>query len=339
MYNEKSHIHFDASMLNMFLYIYPDSEFYFFWNKKHLDNVINLVNNGHRVKKIPCNGRSAVSISLLYFVRTFFLRGMYRIDLCGFFASPLYVLVGFIQQEVILHVPWWHSKRFSRLVIWYVNFQLITFFRKKIKYIILGKWIMSNYLHSNFLTKEQKTHLYSITHPFLLPAKETQFETSEYLLFWFLWPEKSPHKWPNPTSKIQAHILNCWGKIIGGDGTFLTPEEFYPSVHYVILSYLQNYTYICSGIFIESIAYKKPVICFSSPISNYFFSKYWPLWYQCDSLENMEQVLSELITNKFSLDQQYCQFLSNLSDAKNEISNFEYVWNVYLNSVHSIEDH
>ncbi len=334
VYTEKTHIHFDASMLNMFLYLYPDSEFYFFWNKKHLDNVIKLVNNGSRVNKIACNARLAVNISLLYFLRTLSLKEMYRVDLCGFFACPLYFLVGLLQHEVLLHVPWWHNKKLFRLFVWFVNFQLVSFFWKKIKYITLGQWIMDNYLHSNLLTKTQKTQLRSITHPFLLPSKDSQFGTNEYLLFWFLWSQKSPHKWPNSASKIQSHILDCWGGIIGGDGAFLTPEEFYPTVHYVILCYLQNYSYLCSGIFIESIAYKKPVICFSSPISNYFFSKYWPLWYQCDSLEHMERLISELITNKSSSDQKYWRFLSNLSDAKNEISNFEHVWNVYLKNIH-----
>lgn len=335
VYTEKTHIHFDASMLNMFLYIYPNAEFYFFGNKNHLDNVVNLVTNGHKIKKIPSNARLAMNIWLLYFIRTFFLKKVYRIDLCGFFASPPYFLVGFLQHEVILHVPWWHIKRPFRLITWYINFQLVTFFCKRIKYITLGKWIMDNYLWTRFLTKEQKAHICSITHPFLLPSKESQFTDNQDLLFWFLWSSKLPHKWSNPTWEIQSHILYCWGKIIGGNGLFLSPEEFYPSVHYVVLCYLQNYSYMCSGIFIESIAYKKPIICFSSPISNYFFSKYWPLWYECDSLESMQQLISKLILHKPFLDQQYEQFLSNLSRAKNEISDFEYVSNSYLHNIHA----
>lgn len=323
LYDQNAHIHFEASIISMYVEAYPYSEFVFFWNANHIDAVLANIPSTCKITKMPCRARLAIFLSFFYFFKTYFFKNVYRVDLTGFLSSPLYLFSGLMQNEIFLHVPWWHDARFIRILSGFINFNLTTLLRPNVRFIVLWKWILENYLAHNSLLSYQKPHFLYIDHPYLVPIKNVwrKVKGLTFCLFWIY----RRHKKDNLGNDIIKYIDSVGGRVLWEADKFLSQRKYYSTLGrstYVILPYLQAYDYICSGILIEAIVYHTPIICLKSSISQYFFRKYGSIWYECSSIEDVYALINFLISNNNSdTTNSYTIFLRNLKRAAIDITN------------------
>lgn len=325
-YSDQHHVQFDASIINLYREIHGWCFFYLVGNEFHLQKVYEQINDSNIIL-ISCRCKRKSWVYFFYFWRTFYIKSYLRVDLSWTLFSPFFLLSAIFQNQIFLHEPWWHFVDKKRKIFAFINIY-ITRMLPSIKYIVLGFWIKNQY---------SKTFIYSkiayLPHPYLL--KEFSIHSSlSSSIFGFFWSQKSFHKGKDNyhlSLRIKTYIERKGWSLFKNDNIFTEPKWFYPNVKYTIISYLQNYNYICSGVFIESIAYKVPIICFKSSMSDYFFYKYWDLWFACESMSQMEEVIDRII---LWLDKnQYLIFLNNIEAARKEIHNINYIKNVYISEL------
>lgn len=319
-------------MIKLYSLAYPKSEFYFFWNNEHIDLVLSKINSPIHINRIWSSFHRSIFLCIDYFYKTIKYKNFYRIDLSGSFKCPFYLFVGLIQHECILHMPFWHKTNWFRFTVWLFNFYSINIFNQSLKMMVLWEWVFNNYMKNFFIPFFLKKNFFWINHPFLCHCNGPYLTFSANHIkpiFWFLWPQEARHKWFNESNQIKSFLKKNSGDVFG-NREFIPVEEFYPKVDYVILSYLQNYNYLCSGVFIESIVYRKNIICFKNPICDYFFEKYWPFCYVVSSFTELEVLLLKIINYKIFYN---IMFSRNLEKIAHDLTSSEFAKEQYFKNL------
>lgn len=320
-YGDQHHVQFDASIINFYRSIYKGYDFYFVGNIAHLRSVCENLNDPN-IFLISTKWSRKTWIYFFYFYRTFYIKSSLRVDLSGNFFSPLFFLSAILQNQIFLHIPWWQYSGMKKFFA-FINICLVRFI-PCIKLVVLGLWIKEAYAKTCINSK-----IIYLPHPYLLKSC-SRILLKQSKLFGFLWSQKSFHKGDDNlhlSAVIQSYIKEQWWSVLKDENFSLKSDFFYPSVRYTIISYLQYYTYTCSGVFIESLAYRVPIICFKSPMSDYFFSKYWSLWFVCDSVSELENIIDKILAwEDLAL---YDIFLKNIELALKEVQNIPYLTEVY----------
>lgn len=336
LYDKNTHIQFEASLISLYVNIYHPKKVYLFGNKEHFLKVRKYLPPA-QYHHLESKFASSTFICLSYFFRTLFLKNTYRIELTGFFSTPFYFLCGIFQKEILLHVPWWHDTRFHRIIFGFLNFQIVTLFRfNNLRLLVLGEWIFNSYKKTKLLLFFQKKLLFWINHPYTLPILDVPINVNKFwkITLGFLWNLNARHKKILFSPYYQKLSVNKNISIIWNLDVFLTEEEYKHvllSSDYVIIPYLQNYSFVCSWVLVECICFLKPIICVRSPISEYFFEKYWDLGFQ---VSNFEEMLSLIERLPMPSDKNYLIFLNNLKKARTFLTNIDLLSKNYMqNSV------
>ncbi|MCW1949309.1 MAG: hypothetical protein KIH89_002580, partial [Candidatus Shapirobacteria bacterium] len=79
------------------------------------------------------------------------------------------------------------------------------------------------------------------------------------------------------------------------------------------------YKYSCSSIFVDAIAHKKPIICFSGPMSDYFFNTYGNIGFLCNDFDEMKNIIQRII--KLEYNATYSVQKNNIISASHDITN------------------
>lgn len=297
LYDKHTHIQFEASMIRVYLNAYKQKEATIFGNREHVKMISEMLYPEYKIHTIWSQYSLSIFLSLSYFLKTFLFSNYYRVDLSGFFASPFYFISWFNQDQIIAHVPWWHDRRVLRLFFGFLNFQVTTLilFRKK-KIVVLGKWVFDSYMECKFLLNRQKSMFFWVTHPFFWKTIESVYlSPSRKPIFSLLGNNNARHKLFTNASLIYELALQNGVKI---QNYWHLEYEIYINIllnsDYIIIPYLQNYKYMCSGILIETLSFKKPVICFKSRIADFFFNQYGPLWFCVTNLDELINVIINL---------------------------------------------
>jgi len=335
LFSGSTHIFFEASIINMYTYMNPSTHFYFLGNCHQIKNVLEFVNRPDLIHPVVCNFKSPSLISIFYFFNIFYFPHALKIDLSGNFGTPFYFFSA-NQDIVFQHHPWWNisTRKLKNFFCW-LNFKISIFFKPKI--LVLGKWIFDNIQSSDAYSKREKSFFSWITHPFLI---EKYLNTSSYMTidcFWFFGKQDLFYKWKNDYQKIVSELKNNNVNVFECVSGAMELDEYYnkfKQTGYVVITYLQNYLFSCSGVFIDSIINLKPVICLESWMANYFFDKYGDIWFICKNLDDLIDKI--LLFQKYSPEEKksiYESHVKNINLAKHDIMSVEKVSAEYINNI------
>lgn len=313
------------------MYIYPIKDFYFIGNQAQIRHVLKFVNQPERIRQLSCDFRSPSLISIFYFFRIIFLPNSLKIDLSGNFWTPLYFFSSY-QNIIFQHHPWWNisTKRIKLFFSW-LNFKVMIIFKPRI--LVLWKWIFDNIKDNHNYSPEEKRLFFWITHPFLIDKKLITFRLTRNKvfpkIFWFFGKQNLFYKWKNDYKIIINTLKENFIPIIESVSGNLSLNDYYSNmgaVEYVVIPYLQNYSFSCSGVFIDAIINLKPIICIKSPMSDYFFNQYGDLWFVCqDSYDLTNRIISISKLSYFERNKIYNAFIKNIEIAKKAITSLDLV--------------
>lgn len=313
----------------------PSAHFYYVWNVHQIKNVLQFVSNPWLVHVLSCNFKSPSLISLFYFIKSFLFLDALKIDLSGNFWTPFYVFSS-KQNIVFQHHPWWNisNKKIRSFFCW-INFKISVFFKPRI--IVLGKWIYYNINLSCNYSEKEKALFSWITHPFLVKIDLKRSIDINTSYFWFFGKQNLFYKWNNEYKRATNILKRYSVNILDFTSWDLKLNEYYDKFSetgYVVILYLQNYLFSCSGVFIDAIVNLKPIICIESWMAQYFFDKYGDIWFMC---KNSDDLINRVLSiQKLSYEERnkiYLKHLKNLSLAKKDIvslkkNSVEYIKNL-----------
>lgn len=318
-----NHVQFEASVIQLFLKKFPYSKIVLVGNDYHVSQVTNLLSG--RVEKQVCKSSS------LFFINSFiYFRFLLNGKACNVHLSAdstlsiiTYFFTLFIQLDIVFIHGYWRWRRYFlwRLLHLFL-LKLFICLHPKVKNLLLGQWIFANIQKDRCLSVKEKKTFFWLNHPYIFKSDEI-LALSVSPVFGFPWVLGKKFKRIN--NEIFSKIISCisvfWWKSISSESVFLTRIEYeriFLNSNYIVLLYPPGaYDYRCSWVFIEAIMFIKPVICLSSCMTDYFFSTYGEIWYNCCDLQDMEKVIRNLLKDKNQ--ERYLRQITNMKRAQNTI--------------------
>ena len=222
-------------------------------------------------------------------------------------------------------------------IVFNFNFWVKNFNTKRIKYIILGKPI-----ENNLMKIEPNIINYSICFdlPYLYSNYNKIIENKNFKIFGYLgslstykggesFLKLTNNQFKNLVYKPKFQII---GKVLSeslnkniGDNVQvisrsidLTRTEFdlhLSNVDYCVFCFSSlSYKLRASGTIFDSLSYLKPIISLRNDFFEYYFNEFGDIGYLCDSISEMEQVISLILNGK--QEQRYLLQVENLKIAR-----------------------
>lgn len=328
------HVPFEVSIIKLYMNMYPEASFVYSWESTHATNILLHIPSSSRIeiKAVKTTNRHKI---IWYTFLIALLRRKHRIVYLALDPFYLYFLLPFVRVEI-----WFMHKYYPELRHWYgrlVNFCAFKFFllfHRHAKIIVLWEWIFDKILEDSLLTLREKKQFHWIDHPYFFSPMQVFLWNNSKISFGFLWRQKSAtYKKTNSThfSDIISLINLNWGKALFTWENFVSSDDYYDVLYesdcLVFLAPENSYKFRCSGVFIEALVFQKIIICFSNPLTNYFFSRHGNIGYKCNSLSDLKNVINKICSDGlWIMDIQK----KNLRTASMQYSNMElFIWKFF----------
>lgn len=324
------HIIFEASVIKLYHYNNPKSSLIYIGQAKHFSIIKNFLPDWIWIVWYIFDIENRIILFWLCLFQSFF----FRKSTIVYLALDIHYIYFFtIFWPKIATVFMHRYPRDSKnILLKYINIFLLKnflFFQRKVCIFVLWEWIFNRINRDFSLSKREKKCFKWMNHPYLtstvLDVNDFEFKN---IKFWFIWRQKVSYKKNiySEINNIQNFISNYWGFLVSTGEEIISQEEYFKLInsctYLMFISNPEAYMYRCSWIFIESIIYWKPIICLSSGISDYFFQKFWNIWYSCSSLDEMKMIITRILTEPFNYVEYETQ-VKNLNSFKKSFSDVD----------------
>lgn len=323
------HVQFEASVLKQFRRTYPSATMIIIGNQIHLKELFNLIPDTW-IKIISCNTKNSFFLNLFILFQAFRLKKTIQIHLaCDSTMSYLWYFISLIMPLtlVFMHGYWKSRRTFYWKFLHLFLLKIFILSHPKTKLIVLGEWIFRNIQRDISLSPREKNVFNWMHHPYFYSSNHDS-QVVNWNIFSFPGQSSKIFKWINQTTfrAMQKHIVNLGGICIHSGDSFLEYSKYiqlFIKSSYVIILYSANsYDFRCSWIFIEAIAYRKPIICLHSSMTNSFFSTFGDIGYQCTDFDDMKNCIKWILENPNSYI--YNQQIINLTKASQVVCSWKF---------------